>query len=80
MYLSVTEVHPIENYQLLLKFENNEEKIFDIRPFLEVGKFKELKNEDLFKTARLSFDTVQWANKLDIDPEILYQDSKTIKQ
>jgi hypothetical protein len=75
MYFAVTEVTPLENYKLSLKFKNGEEKIFDMTPYLETGIFKELKDETLFKTVRVSFDTVEWANEADIDPETLYKDS-----
>ncbi len=78
MYLSIVDVKPLENYQLLLKFENNEEKIFDVTPYLEIGKFQELKDEKLFKTVRVSFDSIEWDNQLDLDPKLLYQKSKAI--
>jgi len=75
MYLAVKDVKPLEDYYLLLKFENNEERIFDVKPYLEIGKFQELKDENLFKSVRVSFDTVEWANQLDLDPELLYKKS-----
>ena len=75
MYLAVKDVKPLENYHLLLKFENDEERIFDLNPYLEVGKFQELKDESLFKSVRVSFDSIEWANKLDLDPELLYEKS-----
>jgi hypothetical protein len=79
MYFAVTEVTPLENYKLSLKFKNGEEKIFDMIPYLETGIFKELKDETLFKTVRVSFDTVEWANEADIDPETLYKDSVALQ-
>ena len=75
MYLSIKEVKALENYTLLLKFENDEEKIFDVKPYLEIGKFRELKNETLFKSVKICFDTIEWDNQLDLDPELLYQKS-----
>ena len=75
MYLAVKDVQPLENYHLLLKFENDEEKIFDLKPYLEIGKFKELKDEKLFKSVRVSYDSIEWANQLDLDPEFLYEKS-----
>jgi hypothetical protein len=78
MYLAVTDVKALDDYQLLLKFENNEEKIFDVTPYLEIGKFKELKDKALFKTVRVSFDSIEWDNGLDLDPELLYQKSKAV--
>lgn len=64
MYFAVTEVTPLSNYMLYLKFINGEEKIFDMKPYLEKEIFKELKNENIFKTVKVSFDTVEWAMKL----------------
>ena len=80
MYFAVTKVIPVENYKLILKFKNGEEKIFDMAPYLETGIFKELKDEALFKTAHVSFDTVEWANEADIDPETLYHDSVALQE
>ena len=75
MYFAVTAVTALENYTLGLTFKNGETKVFDMKPYLETGIFKELKDETLFKTVRVSFDTVEWANEADIDPETLYKDS-----
>ncbi len=75
MYLAIKDVKPLENYNLLLKFENNEERVFDVKPYLEIGKFKELKDENIFKSVKVSFDSIEWANQLDLDPELLYQKS-----
>jgi len=72
MYLSVINVLALDNYKLLLTFENGEKKIFDVSPYLEIGKFSELKDNDIFKSVRVHFDSVEWANKLDLDPELLY--------
>jgi hypothetical protein len=79
MYFAVTEVTPLENYKLRLKFKNGEEKVFDMKPYLDTGIFKELKDETIFKTVKVSFDTVEWANQADIDPETLYQDSVALQ-
>ena len=75
MYLSIKEVKPLKDYLLLLKFENQEEKIFDVKPYLEIGKFQELKDENLFKSVKVCFDSIEWDNQLDLDPELLYQKS-----
>lgn len=75
MYLSVIDVKPKNNFNLLLTFENNEIRIFDVSPYLEIGKFKELKEISLFDSVKVKFDTIEWDNSLDIDPEVLYSDS-----
>ena len=58
MYLAVKEVKPIDNYKLILTFENNEVKIFDMIPYLDKGIFQELKDENLFKAVKVSFDSI----------------------
>lgn len=40
-------------------------------PYLDMGIYKALKDEHLFKQAKPSFDTVEWPNMADIDPEVL---------
>ena len=34
-----------------------------------------LKDDKLFYTVKKSFDTIEWANEADFDPETLYQKS-----
>ncbi|MDR2951796.1 MAG: DUF2442 domain-containing protein, partial [Treponema sp.] len=73
---SVKKVKPLHDYKLELIFENNEIKIFDVKPYLDTGVFKALNDEKLFKMVKVSFDTVEWPNKADLDPEVLYEKSK----
>lgn len=76
MYLAVIEVRPLDDYKLLLTFENGEKKIFNMKPYLNKGIFKELKDEKKFNSVRVSFDSIEWSNQADIDPEILYEKSE----
>lgn len=70
---------PMADYDVLLTFENNEKKVFSVKPYLNLGSFSELKNETIFKTVKVSFDTIEWINGVDIDPEELYERSKNIE-
>ena len=74
MYSSVIDVKPLEGYKLHLTFENREERIFDVSPYLSMGKFAELRDVSLFNTVAVKFDSIEWANQLDLDPEILFDD------
>ena len=80
MYLAVKEVKPINNYNLILTFENGEIRQFDMNPYLNIGIFQELKDVSVFNSVRLSFDTIEWNNEADLDPELLYKNSKKIEQ
>lgn len=75
MYLAVKDVKPIDDYKLLLTFDDESIKLFDMKPFLDKGVFKDLQDESLFKTVRVSFDSIEWSNGADVDPETLYEDS-----
>ena len=79
MYYAIKKVKPLPNYQLLLTFENGEERIFDMQEYIKSGVFAELKDERLFKTVHISFDSIEWNNGADLDPEMLYQDSKILQ-
>jgi len=78
MYKSVIQVKPLEDFRLELVFENSERRIFDVKPYLETGIFTQLKDENIFNSVYISFDTVEWNNGADLDPEILYKDSFSI--
>ena len=79
MYLSVKSVKPLDGYRLLLQFGNGEEKVFDVSPFLTVGKFADLKDPSMFSSVAVKFESIEWANHLDIDPEFLYAKSISTK-
>jgi len=78
MYVGVKSVEAIEDYRLLLRFENDEQRVFDVTPLLSTGRFRELAAPELFKKVRVAFDTVEWANGLDLDPEYLYERSEAL--
>lgn len=79
MYLAIKDVRPLDDYLLLLTFENGEKRQFDMKPYLDFGLFKDLKDFSVFKTVRTSFDTIEWENEADLDPELLYQKSIRIE-
>ena len=72
MFFAVKDVQPLDDYMLRLTFKNGEQKLFDMKPYLRKGIFQELKDQEIFKSAKVSFDTVEWENEADIDPETLY--------
>ncbi len=78
MLHSVVNVKPIQDKMLELTFSNNERKLFDVKPYMKTGLFSTLEDESVFKTVHVSFDTIEWANGVDIDPEELYLKSKPL--
>jgi hypothetical protein len=78
MYLSIKDVKPTPDYLLHLTFENGEVRQFDMKSYLNFGIFQELRAISLFNTVHISFDTIEWDNEADLDPEFLYRESQKI--
>ena len=77
---AVVSVKTSRPYVLWLEFEGGERRRLDMRPFLDVGRFAELKSESAFESARVAFDAVEWENGLDLDPEFAYAKSVPAEQ
>ncbi len=71
----VKTVKPQNDYCLLIGFDNGETKIFDVKPYLNKGIFRELKAISLFKSVRVVDGSVQWQNEADFCPDTLYLES-----
>ena len=69
---SVKHVEAIENYKLQLQFENGEQKIFDVAPYLDKGIFVELKDKSYFKQVRVAFGSIEWPHEQDFSRDTLY--------
>ena len=78
MYIGVKDVKPLSDYMLEITFENGEKKQFDVKPYLDKGIFTKLKEIKVFNTVHVSFDSVEWNNGADLDPELLYEKGKPI--
>lgn len=74
----VTTVIIGENYTLHLQFSNGEQSVFDVKPYLEKGIFKQLKDKHIFTSAHIENGTVTWNNGQDFCPDTLYIESKKI--
>ncbi len=72
-YPAVTSVNALADYRLLLGFANGDRRVFDVRPYLDKGVFTALKDVSVFRSVRVNFDTIEWANGADLCPEVLYE-------
>lgn len=45
----VKHVRPLENYHMEVTFENGEHRIFDLKPYLDLGVFVRLRNLAVFR-------------------------------
>ncbi|MBF0459468.1 MAG: DUF2442 domain-containing protein [Nitrospirae bacterium] len=72
----VKEVYSNNDYTLRVIFDNDEEGIFDVTPYLDKGIFKQLRDRSIFNSAKVFLGTVQWVNGLDFCPDTIYLESK----
>ncbi len=68
-------VKPLDDYKLYVTFSNNEKKIFDVKPYLEMQFFHNLKDPTLFKSVKTEGLSIEWATGEDICPDELYYNS-----
>jgi hypothetical protein len=69
--LDIVTVEARIDHTLLLGFENGEQRIFDMKPYLVRKPFQSLNALPLFLQARVELGTVVWPGNLDIAPETL---------
>ncbi len=74
----VIEAKANENYTLDLKFSDGTFRRFDVKPYLELGVFRELRDMEYFSQVSIAYGTVNWPNEQDIAPETLYIESELI--
>lgn len=75
----IVDVEVLENYELLLTFDNNIKKIKDMKPYLDKGVFKKLKDEEVFNKVKISYGTISWGNDVDMCADSLYETSEEVK-
>ena len=72
IYPKATEVFPLADYKLRVKFDNGEEKIFDVKPYIKGEWFSELLDPDVFNAVQVEGLSVAWPDGQDIAPDCLY--------
>jgi hypothetical protein len=72
----VKNVNPKQDFTLEIQFSNNEIKIFDMKPYLNIGIFRELNNYNKFRQVKPFLNSIQWSGGQDLCPDTLYLESK----
>ncbi|MEG1120525.1 MAG: DUF2442 domain-containing protein [Bacteroidales bacterium] len=72
------EVKYISDYNLLIKFTNDEERIFNISSLLADKWFAPLSDINLYKQVYVIGGTIEWNNGIDICPDDLYNLSQPL--
>jgi len=68
----IKKVQTLDNHCLMLWFENGEQRIFDLKPYLNKGVFSQLKSLSLFASVRVVAGSIEWSNGIDLSYDTLY--------
>ena len=74
------EVKALEDFLLYIKFQNGEEKIYDMKEMLKFNYYKNLRDKENFKTVKVYGITLKWSTGEDIAPEKIYFNSIPVNQ
>lgn len=74
----VLEVKAGRDFTIEILFTNKERKVFDVKPYLDKGIFKELKSKDVFNSVRADNGSVSWNGGQDFCPDTLYLEGRAI--
>jgi lipopolysaccharide biosynthesis glycosyltransferase len=82
----VKEIKDVNNYELVLLFNNNEIRKINFEPKLKEwttspqSKFGQLLNLNIFNTVKLDeeMETIVWGNGIDLCPNVLYEMSEPV--
>ena len=69
-------VYPLDDYRLDLVFENDEHRLFDVKPYLQRGIFARLQNKATFQAVQVVSGSVEWPGELDLSYDTLYSESQ----
>ncbi len=76
----VKTVKPNPDYTITLVFTNGEVRRFDVKPYLDKGFFRALKDLSIFNSVRPCLGSIQWEGGQDFCPDTLYLDSVPVDE
>ncbi|PTL36111.1 hypothetical protein CLG94_05445 [Candidatus Methylomirabilis limnetica] len=71
MHWDVKTVKPLSDYRIFVETEDGRRGIFDVKPYLDHGVFRELRDTHYFNRVGILFGAVTWPHAQDIAPETL---------
>ena len=71
MHWDVKSVRPLDDFCIEVTLQDGRLGVFDMKPYLDVGVFKELRDPGYFKQVDVQFGAVTWPHEQDIAPETL---------
>lgn len=65
-------------YKLILSFTDDEQREFDLSPYLSYPVYEVLKDESFCSKVKIVNGTLAWNEEIDFDPDTLYLESKPL--
>lgn len=69
------EVEVLDDYILKIKFDNDEIKKFDVKPYLNHKAFVKIRDYKAFVKVKVAGLSIEWESGADICPDELYNNS-----
>ena len=76
--VKVSCVEAKDDYVLFVKLSNGKHGLFDVKPYLEKGIFKELKDKSIFNSVRPAFGGVVWPHEQDFSADTIEYEMQPI--
>lgn len=70
------DVKPLDNYELLVTFQNGEKRVFDAKPILSLPLYQPLNSKGFFNLAKADGMCIYWNEDVDICPDMVYSNSR----
>ncbi|PKY12255.1 hypothetical protein B1757_00030 [Acidithiobacillus marinus] len=79
MYWDVRTVVPLSDYRIYVEIADGRRGIFDLKPYLDRGVFRELRDQHYFRQVGILFGAVTWPHEQDIAPETLLEEMTVVE-
>lgn len=80
MHWDATTVKPLPDYRIYVELADGRRGIFDLKPYLEHGVFRELKDVAYFNQVGIFLGAVTWPHEQDIAPETLLAEIQPMEE
>ena len=77
--LKVKKVCTNNDYTLFVELSDGRTGVFDVKPYLEKGVFKQLKDKNYFKLVKPFFCGIVWPNEQDLSADTIAYELKQTK-
>lgn len=79
MHWDVVSVKPLANFCIDVNLRDGSHGVFDMKPYLDMGVFQELRDPAYFNRVSIQFGAVTWPHGQDIAPATLHARLKAIE-